>query len=521
MGRFGHDCQGPTVPHADFNLPGSTSIPKAYNTSGKGRNEIVWYDMAGGGPFFLENRVGIIIFGGQTNSGYENDLTFFDLTSSLYYSVRPVITFPVPRSFLSMTSIGNSFYIFAGQDQFFSVLGDLWRADLIPAIPATRYRTLTWSSVTVASASRPNPRYAHVAGSAFRLLYVHGGIGAVVGGVAIIYADLWIFFPTTLNWVQLAPTNPSGFPPTGRYGHSMVSLVTDRGRSFFVFGGITANGDSMELWNFDPNTIVWTLYAPSYEGQLWPFERSFHEFVVMETLLTTDHLRIVNDWADANQGIFSTVEFLANQYERTLMFPDNGNPFLDNVVTWKSKVNLLLSDAKSKALLSYTPGRKIFFLVVYGGECQQIGVLGDMWFFDPITSLWHVPGEAAQVKPDQSINVQAGFSAFFDTGGRRSFTLIVNGDIALLQGGMDDVNMKPASPAYMKLVLNGFSDFSFPFSLYPAKNQPITIYTYVANGVSTVQQVTVNFGLNYPTFNYTYSSMPVRYVFDTRIRVVR
>jgi hypothetical protein len=105
--------------------------------------------------------------------------------------------------------------------------------------------------------------------------------------------------------------------PTGRYGHKCDTLVVKYLNQLYVFGGITANGDSDELFSFDPTLRTWTMIPTKFPGALWPLARSYHEVGALQMRVTSDHVRYINDYTDLNTGIFSLVDFLADRYHLT------------------------------------------------------------------------------------------------------------------------------------------------------------------------------------------------------------
>jgi hypothetical protein len=100
------------------------------------------------------------------------------------------------------------------------------------------------------------------------------------------------------------------------------------------------------------------------------------------------------------------------------------------------------------------------YLVIHGGLSSDVGgaSVGDIFVFDTITALWHVPGEFSSTSDIRRT-------------GRNKHAARMLGRVLVIQGGADDIELKPASPAYLSLLLNGKSQYSFPYSAWPRSNK--------------------------------------------------
>ena len=111
-----------------------------------------------------------------------------------------------------------------------------------------------WSNRTLGG-NRPSPRYAHA------MAYDPGrGVTVLVGGWDIetgnALADVWEWDPNTAVWTQRLTGNEANLPQARMFG----SLVTDSARNLLdLVGGLTlgySNPPPGEIWDLDPNTAT-------------------------------------------------------------------------------------------------------------------------------------------------------------------------------------------------------------------------------------------------------------------------
>ena len=72
-------------------------------------------------------------------------------------------------------------------------------------------------------------------------------------------------------------------------------------------------------------------------------------------------------------------------------FPQLADPNADPIVTYVAQVRADIA-RRNAALSTLTVGSQIGYLVIYGGTSDVAGgVTSDMWIFDTLSLLWHVP----------------------------------------------------------------------------------------------------------------------------------
>ena len=80
--------------------------------------------------------------------------------------------------------------------------------------------------------------------------------------------------------------------PVGRYGHT---LQNSGPVYLYLFGGVAANGQLNDLWQFDQGIGVWLQITPAFQGALWPFPRTFHTCSFMTLYHTSATIAIINN----------------------------------------------------------------------------------------------------------------------------------------------------------------------------------------------------------------------------------
>jgi hypothetical protein len=217
-----------------------------------------------------------------------------------------------------------------------------------------------------------------------------------------------------------------------------------------MFGGFKATGQTAELWQLDTVMLLWTQIKAPFAGAMWPERRAFHASGTFSVFLNQAGL-------DAVKKYVAGMVPMANQIissQPLSAFPVASRPDINARdefnATVMSSVQSVLQSLKGLALET-----EVQYLVVHGGISQEVGggTVGDLFIFDTLTRLWQVPGN---------------FSATSDVrrSGRHKHVLNMLGRVLFVQGGQDDVGLKPASPAYLAL-LAADVDYSFPYSAWP------------------------------------------------------
>ncbi|CEL57233.1 Tip elongation aberrant protein 1 OS=Schizosaccharomyces pombe (strain 972 / ATCC 24843) GN=tea1 PE=1 SV=1 [Rhizoctonia solani AG-1 IB] len=198
-----------------------------------------------------------IVFGGQVDGEFLNDLWSFDLQSlvrgtSAWEQLTPVPGNEPPpkRTGHVLVTHENKIYIFGGTDGAFHY-NDTWCFDM---------QTRTWTELTCIGFI-PVPREGHAAALVGDVMYVFGGRG--VDGKDL--GDLGSFKISNHRWYMFQNMGPQ---PSGRSGHAMS---TADGR-IFVLGGESGEvgptrDDSMMIHVLDTNLIKYPESKPGSAPQ--------------------------------------------------------------------------------------------------------------------------------------------------------------------------------------------------------------------------------------------------------------
>ena len=180
----------------------------------------------------------LVVFGGQNNMTYFNDLLVFDTTKNLWSRITSLEE-PAPRSGHAAALMDTQLWIFGGRNTSF--LNDLVVFDFAQS---------KWWHVEPGTVSVPSPR----AGvKAFWSISADGKPSfSIFGGYQndVIYNDIWAFSYGEASWIQVDVAER----PSPRIGHVLVTFE----RSVFVIGGRDANGPAQNAYRLDLSTIPYT-----------------------------------------------------------------------------------------------------------------------------------------------------------------------------------------------------------------------------------------------------------------------
>ncbi|KAG8732623.1 Negative regulator of mitotic exit [Ceratobasidium sp. 423] len=193
-----------------------------------------------------------IVFGGQVDGEFLNDLWSFDLQSLVRGTSAWEQLVPAPgnepppkRTGHVLVTYENKIYIFGGTDGAFHY-NDTWCFDM---------QTKTWTELTCIGFI-PVPREGHAAALVGDVMYVFGGRG--VDGKDL--GDLGSFKISNHRWYMFQNMGPQ---PSGRSGHAMA---TNDGRMFVIGGESGEVGptkdDAMMVHVLDTNLIKYPESRP-------------------------------------------------------------------------------------------------------------------------------------------------------------------------------------------------------------------------------------------------------------------
>ncbi|KAF8058606.1 hypothetical protein FPV67DRAFT_1523012 [Lyophyllum atratum] len=162
-----------------------------------------------------------VVFGGQFNAEFFNDMWSFDIyslwTKAVWNPIDPVGGIaPAPRTGHVCLTCDGRIYLFGGTDGQYHY-NDTWVFD----VPRHRWSELQCTGLL------PPPREGHAAAVVDDVIYVFGGRG--VEGKDL--NDLVAFKIPDQRWFAFQDMGPAS--PSGRSGHAMTSV----GASVYVLGG--------------------------------------------------------------------------------------------------------------------------------------------------------------------------------------------------------------------------------------------------------------------------------------------
>jgi hypothetical protein len=310
---------------------------------------------------------------------------FLDLAQQQWVQVNAHAHFPTARSFHATAITLGAVFMFGGADSAGSVLGDTWQAALQASGDQTQIESLAWRPVT--SAAAPPPRSHHAMVAVNGQIFLFGGLASARRVSTSILGDLWAF-QTPSTWRPVtASFSSSSSVPTGRYGHALAAGSGASSNLVYMFGGVSTAGFVDELWQLDASAGAWTQIALPFENALWPTPRAYHTLNAIEVIVTADMMRVVQNYSATAKS--AAARMLA-------AFPDAAFPYASDPdelpsVEYGASVNRTL-DAAIARLSVLREGSAAVYLVAYGGTTDAIGLaLGEIWVFDTVSQLWHVP----------------------------------------------------------------------------------------------------------------------------------
>ncbi|KAJ6520481.1 hypothetical protein C8R45DRAFT_61789 [Mycena sanguinolenta] len=161
-----------------------------------------------------------MVFGGQVDGEFLNDLWSFDLNSPTWELCEPKSSErPAQRTGHVCITYENRIIVFGGTDGQYHY-NDTWAYD---------FNTRKWSELQCIGFI-PSPREGHAAALVDDVIYIFGGRG--VDGKDL--SDLAAFKISSQRWYMFQNMGPS---PSGRSGHAMASF----GKKVYVLGGVPSD----------------------------------------------------------------------------------------------------------------------------------------------------------------------------------------------------------------------------------------------------------------------------------------
>ncbi len=228
--------------------------------------------------------------------------------------------------------------------------------------------------------------------------------------------DVWAMSLDTVTGYRWEPLATSGTPPSGRYGHT--AIYDPEHNRMLVFGGMTANGETNELWQLDLSTATWQKLTPSGTP---PTPRVFisavycpdrHSMIVFDGKngpdsglddlweLSIDSLawHQLNVSGSRPPATWSYSAALDPDSNRLLIFAGQAGHVLVNDV-WQLDLAVgnehwthlapsgTLPDSLSNCASCYVPGQRCYYIFA-GFEYPSLGLLNDLYALDLDALSW-------------------------------------------------------------------------------------------------------------------------------------
>ena len=197
----------------------------------------------------------LYIFGGYeykiSNNTYVNSLMLLNITDEgdiILSNLDDNYQYPPLRQAHSMRAIGEYFYIFGGSNNG-KYFNDVWQFN--PALN-------TWNNLTT-TGDIPSARDKYACDSNGDALVIWGGEDAIS-----IKNDLYILNILKNEWTQIIPDSTTS--PSPRTGACIVFKMP----LIYIFGGMTSNVNSNELWTYDFGLNAYQLLSMYSEPVVFP-----------------------------------------------------------------------------------------------------------------------------------------------------------------------------------------------------------------------------------------------------------
>jgi N-acetylneuraminic acid mutarotase len=164
------------------------------------------------------------------------------------------------------------------------------------------------------------------------------------------FNDTWSFDRAENSWMDLDPGGPL---PPARWGHSMVYCPDTK--SMLLFGGMTEDGSTNDLWSYDPASNTWTEFEPA--GPL-PSPRSDQATAYD---IAAGRLILFGGWDDNDQILGDTWAYDPGANAWTELEPSGAAP-------------------PPRAIAAMTYDRASGRVILFGGFDQQ-RQFNDVWAF--------------------------------------------------------------------------------------------------------------------------------------------
>ncbi|KAJ6627112.1 hypothetical protein B0H10DRAFT_2210524 [Mycena sp. CBHHK59/15] len=250
--------------------------------------------MAGGSKF--------IVFGGQVDGEFLNDLWSFDLNSlrarATWELCEPTSAErPAQRTGHACITFENRIIIFGGTDGQYHY-NDTWTFDLT---------TRKWAELQCIGFI-PSPREGHAAALVDDVIYVFGGRG--VDGKDL--SDLAAFKISNQRWYMFQNMGPS---PSGRSGHAMAAV----GPKVFVLGG-----ESFTPSKTDDSTLVHVLDTKHIKYPVTPAPQPAAQGVARKSSLNPPAVQQIANAANGVRSMSPSVQPVSDSEDpRRAMSPPN------------------------------------------------------------------------------------------------------------------------------------------------------------------------------------------------------
>lgn len=298
---------------------------------------------ANSSAIYIPQRHSMVLFGGTSASGRENDLWNLDLNTYTWSQIpNNTADLPAPRHTQNAVydAALDRMYVFSGQGG--GLFNDIW---------AFHFSDSTWHNLSANGNTNgiPLQRYGGITEYDAQTGQLVTFAGFTTSGR---FHDTWTYHPSSDTWTEVTQTT---FPQERCLFNS--TLISDR-RELVIYAG-QGTGNFADIWSCNLDTYTWTNLSPTTVPQ----GRHFSSLVYR---------------GNGEVVMFGGNRFNQNQFNGARN--DLWSFDLDNQSWTEWQVSGSLPDRRVGHVAVYLPQEDK--MVIYGGNSSTGAFLGDVWEFD-------------------------------------------------------------------------------------------------------------------------------------------